>query len=245
MADSQDTRPRASITLAALGEDPKIGLSRAQSLGIPGIQLSAAQPGTRPRDLGESARRDLMATARRHELVLSGVDAWVRRDDLRDPARMGAALEAILEAIVLASDLGRIPVSLGIPEEDDLSEVIDAIAAEAGRRGVGIVEHSVPITQREAPFAVGIDPPMWITAGLDPLDGVREAGSRLGSFRLADLTTEGMRTAVGSPESGIDLHACLLTARVGGFEGFWIVDARKWHNPLAGIRRTLEVIQGT
>ena len=245
MSDSQDIRPQAAITLVALAEDPKIGLSRAASLGVRGIQISAAQPGTRPRDLGESARRDLLASARRQELVLSGIDAWVVRDDLLDPARVGAALEAINESIALAADLGRIPLSIGLPQAEGAQEVVMAIAAEASRRGVSIVDHAVPIVERDGIFQIGIDPPMWFAAGNDPLDGVREAGGRLGSFRLADLTAEGMRTAVGSSESRLDLQACLLTARVAGFEGLWIVDARKWIDPLAGIHRTLRCIQGT
>ena len=208
------------------------------------MQLSAGQQGTRPGDLGESGRRDLLAAARRHELEFSGVDAWARPEDLADPARVGAALEAILASISLASDLGRIPVSLRLPAPTDTEEVTTAIERAASKSGVRILDHAVPVVERDVPIGVGIDPPMWLAAGQDPLQGVREAGDRLGSFRIADLTAEGMRDAVGGADSKFDLPACLLTARVVGFQGLWTIDARHWNNPLAGIHRSLQLLSG-
>ena len=38
------------------------------------VQLSAAQAGLRPRELDRSARRDLLATLRRRELAVAGID---------------------------------------------------------------------------------------------------------------------------------------------------------------------------
>lgn len=238
----EDIRPRASLTLAALNEAPNIGLEVAASLGCRGVQISAGQPGTRPQDLGGSARRDLIAAARRHELVLSGVDAWARADDLIDPTRVGAALEAIFSAITLASDLGRLSVSLRIPELPPESEVVAAIAEAAARLGVVVLDHGVPIVKREDGINVGIDPPVWLAAGCDPVDGVREAAERLGSVRVADLTPDGVRDAVGGSESKFDLHEYLITARVVGFDGLWVIDARQFNDVEFGIRRTLRLL---
>lgn len=232
------------MTLAAINPDPKIGLEMAASLGCRGVQISAGQPGTRPEDLGASARRDLLAAARRHELVISGVDAWLRPEDLIDPARVGAAMEAVVAAIRLASDLGRLSVSLRLPEEEAAEEVVDAVAQVAVRLGVILHDHGVPIVQRETGIDVGIDPPVWLAAGLDPLQGVHEAGDRLGAVRLADLAPDGTRTAIGGSDSRFDLHAFLVTSRVVGFDGLWVIDARHWKDLNRGVQQTLSLVKG-
>ncbi|MCH2162304.1 MAG: hypothetical protein MK085_10580, partial [Phycisphaerales bacterium] len=245
MLESDDIRAPASITLAALHEDPRAGLQVARELGCRGIHVSAAAAGTRPGDLDDSARRDLMAAARRHELEIVGIDAWARVEDLLDPSRVDAAIAATMAAINLAADMGRVPVSIRLPESGDpvAEEAVKAIAAAGDRLGVPVLDHSAPIVERPVGMQVGIDPPTWYAAGLDPMDGLSEGSGRLGSIRLADLSPEGMRVPPGGSEGRLDLVAFILTARVMGFEGLALIDARNWAGPradlFAAIQRTL------
>ncbi|MFB0986452.1 MAG: hypothetical protein QMB94_09140, partial [Phycisphaerales bacterium] len=143
MPDSSDPRPRLGITLAPLASDPRMGLQAIRRLGIPGVQISAEQKGTRPGDLGQSGRRDLLASARRLELEITGVDAWLDPDGLADSARVDDAVSALLGAIGLAEDLGRVPVSTRFPGEGD-EGVIEAVLSAADRVGVRLVDHGVP-----------------------------------------------------------------------------------------------------
>ena len=45
-------------TLAALGDRPRTAIDRLAGLGFRAVQLSASQPGLRPRELDRSGRRD-------------------------------------------------------------------------------------------------------------------------------------------------------------------------------------------
>ena len=83
---------------------------------------------------------------------------------------------------------------------------------------------------------IGIDPPAWLVAGLDVLEG---AAAGVGGVRLADLTADGMRIPAGDPDGRIDPAALLAVARTGGFEGLPVIDARRWNDPLGGIRVTM------
>ena len=251
MLDSEDIRARASVTLSALDDDPRVGLEIAQELGCRGVHISAAAHGTRPRDLDDSGRRDLLAAARRHELTIEGVDAWVRPEDLLEPTRVDAAIAATVSAIELASDMGRVPVSIRLPEagQPGADEAVAAIAAAGERLGVPVVDHAAPIFSRPDAITVGIDPPTWYAAGLDPMDGLAAGSGRLGSVRIADLSPEGMRGPPGGLEGRLDLVAYILTSRVMGFDGLAVIDVRNWPGTrpelLAGIRRTLAGLAST
>ena len=242
----------------------------AGDLGLRGVQLSAAQPGIRARDLDRSGRRDLLAAARRNELELSGIDAWMPAETMLDSAQADRVAGELLAAIELAGDLGGLPVSLRLPPTG-ADEVVSALAASAARLGVMLVDHSVPPRGRAATrvgvpdaakgllvpgaldsdeasnkvvaagaaidgVGIGIDPPAWLVAGLDLLDA---AAAGVHSVRLADLTPDGMRVPAVDPEGRVDPATLIAVARTGGWEGLPIIDARRWNDPLSGIRATL------
>ena len=267
---SGDPRPPAAATLVSLGADPRAGFVVAGDLGLRGVQLSGGQPGTRPRDLDRSGRRDLLAVARRNELEVAGIDAWIPPEAMLDSVHADQAAGELLSAIELAGDLGGVGVSLRFPPTG-ADEIVATLAASAARLGVMLIDHAVPPRGRGATRAnqdaspkgllipgevdpdegsrkveaegsviegvgIGIDPPAWLVAGLDVLDG---AASGVQSVRLADLTPDGMRIPAGDPDGRIDPAALIAVARTGGWEGLPIIDARRWHDPLSGIRATL------
>lgn len=270
MTRSGDTRPPAAATLASLAPDPRQGLAVAGKLSLRGVQVASGQPGTRPRDLDRSGRRDLLAAARRHELEICGVDGWLPPEAMLDPSTADRAVSEMLAVIELAGDLGGVPVSIRLPA-DGADEIVNALAAAASRLGVMLLDHAVPPrgrgalpTEGQAPpsgiimpgavepgieamriggdsasiegVGIGIDPPAWLVAGLDVLEG---AAAGVGGVRLADLTADGMRIPAGDPDGRIDPAALLAVARTGGFEGLPVIDARRWNDPLGGIRFTM------
>ena len=270
MSGFQDPRPPAAATLGSLAADPRAGLMLAGRLGLRGVQLSSGQPGTRPRDLDRSGRRDLLATARRHELEISGIDVWIPLEAMLDPSTADQSAGELLAAIDLAGDLGGVAVSLRLPATDE-DEITTTLAAHAARLGVPLVDHAVPPRGRGATrtdrtitptgllvpgeidpaeadskvaasgsviegVGIGIDPPAWLVAGLDVLEG---AAAGVQSIRLADLTPDGMRIPPGEPDGRIDPTTLIAVARTGGWEGLPIIDARRWNDPPAGIQATL------
>lgn len=280
MTDSVDARPPVAVTLGPLAREPRRGLEVAATLVVRAVQLSDDQSGTRPRDLDRSGRRDLVATARRRELTISGVDSWLAAESLLDPATTDQAVGRLVEAVGLASDLGRLPVSTRLPVEGG-EDAIRAVLAVAERLGVPVFDHAVPprgwevrrtpgsieaaqggsgpgtgpgglvIPGESEPtepqsavgggtcdgLAVGLDPPAWSVAGLDPLEA---AARGVAGLRLADLTPDGMRVPLGHPDGRIDPTTLVAAARTGGFEGLPVIDARRWANPIAGVRVTLQ-----
>jgi len=235
-----------SVTLTELGGAPRPAMDRAHELGLRWVQLSATQAGLRPRELDASARRDLLATLRRRELGLSGLDVWLPPDHFLDPATVDRALGAATGAVGLAADLGRVPVSINLPRVGEeapqvaaLSEVIDALTTIADRQGVAIADHTLPAQERSG-IGMGIDPAACLAIDTDPVSLVTAAGGNLISARLCDLLRTGMRGPIGSfTEGRLDVAAYRATLSVVGYDRPVIVDARQWSSPLPGITTTI------
>ena len=234
------SRIHASATIEPLRLPPRRAFERVRAMGYAFVQLSAAQPGLRPRELGASARRDLVATLRRLELLCSGLDLWIPPEHLVDAARVDRAVAAVRDAVRLAHDLGGGPVSLSLPDDASASECIDEIAAEAMRFGVPIADYASKRSQRDG-IGLGIDPPALIGRGEDPADHVLSAGPDLIAARLADLTMSGMRAPVGGRDGRLDHDAYLATLSAGGHERPVIVDARQWNDPEGGLLNSASI----
>ena len=111
-------------TLQALGGEAREDLTAIASMGFRAVQLSATQPGLRPRELDGSARRGLRATLRRLELQPAGVDLWIPGEHFTLGEHVDRAVDAVCAAIELAANLAatipkgvpsRVPVSLTLP----------------------------------------------------------------------------------------------------------------------------------
>lgn len=244
-----DDSPQAlalAPTLAPLPSAPRQAFDRMREMGFGYVQLSAAQAGLRPRELDRSARRDLLATLRRRELDVAGIDAWIPPADLLDPARVDRAVAAIVEAIELAGDLGRCPVSLTLPgreaggESGALESVMETIVDAAQQRDVPLADHAIPVTEQEY-IGVGIDPAAWLAQDEDPAAAVSRHAGRLLSLRLCDLLTSGLRGPIGDAREGrLDVLAYKVAAALAGLDRPLVVDARQWSDPWAGLIQTLD-----
>jgi sugar phosphate isomerase/epimerase len=235
-----------AATLAPLDASPRRALSRLASLAFRAVQLDATQQGLRPRELDRSARRDLMATLRRHDLLVSGIDAWIPPDHFTDPARVDRAVTTVLLTIALAGDLGRCPVSLALPAG---LWAVTGSAGAAGRtlldhadhHGVTLVDHAVPPGADDR-LGVGVDPAAWLAVGEDPAAAVLAAGVRLKSVRLCDRLTTGVRGPIGDPRQGqLDVAAYREAMAMRAWAEPVVVDAREWTDPWAGLVQTMAV----
>ena len=232
-------------TLASMDSPPRAALDRVRDLGFRAVQIGAGRPGLRPRELDRSARRDLLATLARRELILAGIDLWVPPGDLLDPARSPRAMDALLAAIDLAADLDRRPLSVALPGELE-PEMTGTLLAAASLRGVDLVDHRVGADPGPDPvIRAGVDPAACLAGGVDPADEVIRLGQRLGSARLVDLLTGGTRAPIGADHGGrLDVQSYRVALSAVGYRRPVVIDARQWADVEVGLVRTKEVWEG-
>lgn len=219
------TRLPPAPTLAPLagGGDPRRALAKIAGDGFRFVQLSAALPGMRPRDLDRSARRDLLARLRRIELVPAGVDLWIPPEHYADPEHADRAAGAVIDAVELAADLGRIPLSLRLPEGLEDS-IVQAWRARAETCGIAIADHSAT---PHALLGAGVDPAVLLAEGKDPALCVSGAKG-LAAARFSDYRDES-RTTPGTGCLDVLAYQVALVAR--GFISPVALDLRRLADP--------------
>lgn len=202
------------------------------------VQLSATHPGLRPRDLDQSARRDLLATLRRNELAAAGLDAWIPQSHFDESTKVDRAVSALIETIDLAADLGRVPVSVMMPNEPS---GIEMIINRAAHRGVELADHRIPVAAAPQEVGVGIDPAAWLSQGHDPAAAVTANATRLVAARLSDLLSSGMRGPIGDRREGrLNILAYQVALSVSGYRRPVVVDARQWIDPWGGLAQSAQ-----
>lgn len=212
-------------------------------MGFRYVQLSATQSGLRPRELGRSARRDLLVRMRRLQMHISGIDLWIPPDHYLDSAHVDRAVDAVGATLQLASDLERCPVSLELPRSGDdptLASVIEAISEQALRVGVQVANHGAPDTALDH-FGIGIDPVAYLSRNEDPAAAVTNSADRLVAARLCDLLTSGMRGPIGEGQGArLDVLSYRVALSVCGYDRPVVVDARQWTQPWPGLAQTAQ-----
>jgi len=229
--------PSLHLSLALLGlthEGLRAQLEWVASLGYRAVQINAAAPDARPRDLGRSARRDLAAIIRRLELTASGVDLFVPPAHLTAPEHADRAFAAMMAAIDFTADLASLtqgsPVlSVELPSDDDARSVVATLTAHADARGVRLADHAWPATwglrddPGAGPIGVGLDPAAVLLAGASPAKEAAKLGKRLASARLSDIAAAGR---VEAGQGKLDLMTYSVSVITAGYSGFGIVDLR-------------------
>ena len=223
--------------------DVREALAWVSRSGYRGVQLSAAEPGMRPRDLSASARRDFAATLARHELVCSGIDLFLPASHLTDPQHATRAFDAIEAALEFAALLGRAPLTLplGPREECELRAPIGAVAERLGVRVLLPTVEAAEVAALAEPFAASVDCASVLAAGARPEELVARCGAHLGGVRIVDLWRSGLRGPIGEPrESRLDALALRIAVETAGFRGLSLMDARQWLQPRQGLEQALE-----
>lgn len=230
------------------GAEVRAMLTWARSIGAAAVQLNAATPGVRPRDLDRSARRDLAATLRREGLACSGLDLWIPPEHFTDAARADRAVASVRGAIDLAADLAALAggsvvsarparpgvVSLLLPAEAP-ADLLAAITERAEARGVLLADHHWPPRDSSSPvLLLGIDPVAILAAREDPAAAAARLAPRAASARVADLSpgigpTPGSRVELG--RGRLDVFAYIVSLAAAGYTGSAVIDVRGLRDP--------------
>lgn len=236
---SNFTRLAPAPTLApfAGAGDPRAALSLLAAAGLRHVQLSAALPGMRPRDLDRSARRDLLARLRRLELVPAGLDLWIPLEHFTSPEHADRAAAAVIEAIELAADLGRLALSIRLADGLE-GTIVQEWRSKAETCGVRLADHA---PTPHPLLSVGIDPAALLAAGMDPA-ACASAAPDLAAARLSDFRDE----ARAVPGAGrLDLLAYQAALLTRGFEAPVALDLRRLSDPRAALDAAVRAWAGT
>lgn len=210
--------------------------------GFSRVQLDAALPGIRPRELDQRARRDLLALVGRRGMTVAGLDLFIPRKDFLQADRVDRALSAVLAAVELAADLGRIPLHLPLPVKTLGDDVKSTLIDAADGRSVPLAVHAEDqlddlaawVDDVDLPcLGMSIDPGALIAAGLNPVDLVHQHAKRLTGARLSDASVgdAATRCAIGAGELDVVAYRIALdlaTRRHGGV----VLDLRNVDHPL-------------
>ena len=222
-------------TVSALGLPPRAAIDRIRDQGCRGVQLDARAPGTRPSELGESARRDLLACIRRGNQKLAGLDFWIPMHAWSDSAVQQRAMDATRSVLDLAAGLQRCTVSLWLPDPETGGEMHRAVQDYAARLAVPIADHAAAALGSEATHGIGVDPVALLAAGADPAEVVSQVGARLSSVRLADLDQTGQRVELGLGR--LDLVSYKVAVSLSPLSHL-VVDLCHLSDPLSALQRT-------
>ena len=252
IASLTEALPPLAATIEPLGTDPRECIALAASLGYRAVQVSATQPGMRPRELDAGDRRGLRAALSRIGVACGGVDLWIPARHFTDPAHIDRAMSALDGACGLAADLGRAAVCVSLPAEMP-AESWQAVASCADRHGVRIADFAVragaEASRADVPHELvgcGIDPAALIAAGIEPAMHAASLGRGVAAARVVDLLSSGMRGPPGEPSGArLDLAAFAAALALGGASPPCCADARQWVDPRAGLASTLARWTGT
>ena len=242
-----------AVTISALHPSPLMGLRVASRLGFRAVTLSAAQTGTRPRELDRSERRGLISELKRLELSCDSIDLFIPPEHFTNPETMDRAIHAVRDALDLSSDLGARTLFLRLPHEPLDSPPLEATQAlmefanssrvrladiGLGGRSLSAIESGAPIS-----IGIGIDTAAWLADGRDPLEGLILHGGLVCGVRLVGLDETGSRVSP-SRHSRIDMHAWRRAFEINAHGASIVIDARGWRDPLEGVTHALQAWQG-
>ena len=146
-----DLGPPLSVTLAPLVPHCGGSVQRAAELvgksGVRAVQLSAAQKDLRPRELDGRGRKDVLGLLARSGLMLGGIDLMIPHKDFLRGDTQDRAADAVIGAIGLAGDLGRVPLSVSLPVEKLGDDIAQAMLTAADAHGVMLAVHAEPLPQ--------------------------------------------------------------------------------------------------
>ncbi|GIW88692.1 MAG: hypothetical protein KatS3mg108_3016 [Isosphaeraceae bacterium] len=222
---------RSPIALR-LAEDPSRSLRdsfrEAAGLGVRGLVLDAA--GTlAPRNLGETARRDVRQTLRTLDLALTALHLPTRRpfdtlDQLED--RLARADQAFELAYSLGSRLvllhpGPIPPDPADPRRIWLSQALAELGRRADRRGVRLAleasgHPAQPLAELLDSLAIpalaaSLDPAALLAQGADPTSSVVALGRHLAHAYATDGAARSFSPSAGLRHpAGFGFHPTTL-----------------------------------
>jgi len=221
----------------------RAAVTSLRKLGFQHVQLDATLPGTRPRELSDRARKDLVAMLMRQEVMLAGFDFFIPQRHFHESKHVDRAMAAATSAIALAADCGRVPLSIALPVSKMTDDARKALVDCADGHGVALAIHAETDADALAEWrqtndihalGAGLDAAVLLSLGRDVAAAIAEAAPMLHAARLSDLTSadaSGQRCAVGEGELdvvGTRIALDLATHRAGPV----VFDLRNLSHPL-------------
>lgn len=229
-----------SIALAGLRPDggvpwsePRAAIEWVAQNGFRCVQLDAAMPGLRPRELDRSARRGVVSLLQRLELSLSGLDLWIPAEHFSRPDTQQRAIDAVESAIALAADCRRagamLTVSVNLP--DPAAPWRAHLAGVASRHGVPLANFSSLDTDTADPTAIGLglDPAHVLEQNAELSASIARASQALLAARLSDWNGS-RRVPIGRGK--LDLMAYGASLSAAAFSRPVVLDVRDLQEPL-------------
>ncbi|MBI1336826.1 MAG: TIM barrel protein [Phycisphaera sp.] len=207
--------------------------------GMRCLQLDATLPGVRPRELSKRARQDLAALFTRSGVRLTGVDLFIPQRHFVEAAHLDRAMAALVGAMELCVDLGRVPLSLALPvsemEVGSLKFVVESADGLGVKLAVHDERHVDPLVSWLAGvdlrgIGMGIDPAALIAAGLDANQVLHKHGNRVTVARLSDYAA-GNRTPIGRGELDVTGYRIALDIAGKSCVGPVVLDLRGLSDP--------------
>ena len=202
--------PSLGPLVQASSKPPRRAITLVGEAGFAAIQLDATLAGLRPRELDQTARRDLKATTARAGLATAGIDFFIPAEHYSDPKHVDRAVEAAVATCSLSADLGRIPVSLNLPVSKLDGSLVQLIADAADAQGVPLAIHDESdmdglkrwIDDHAPPLVgLGLDPAAMLIRDKDPELSAQSMSSLIRVARLSDASkgqADGGRQLVGT-----------------------------------------------
>ena len=248
--------PSVSLTLAPLvkaaGGNVKRAVERLRGSSCRMVQLSAALPGLRPRELDQRARRDVLALLSRNGLALSGLDLMIPHRDWADPSTQQKAIDVVTASIKLAGDLGRVPLSLSLPVPALTDEMRRELLTCADGCGVMLAIHAEDeidallqwLDEEDQPMLkAAVDPAALLAGGEGPTDAVLRLAKHLRVARLDDFSRTSLTAAGGRcPLGQGDLNLLNYRAALSTITKLHslIIELRDLPDPAAALGTALE-----
>lgn len=221
-------------------------IDRCASMGVRALALSCNAPGLRPRELGRTARRDVIASLKRADLACAGVDLFVPPKHLADPRHSARAVEAYREAIAFASDIAELTgtrkvLTTTLPRGEASVLAIEDLAGHADRLGVTIADLAwPPMDDAPASVAPALDPAVALRSVDDVASLAAKHAKSLAGARLSDAD-DAARVPVG--DGRLDAFSYLLSLHAGGYDGPVVIDVRGLKDPWGAVERAIEAIE--
>lgn len=202
--------PTIGPIVQATNQSPRKALALIAEQGFTAVQLDAILPGIRPRELDTTARRDLLATAKRCGLSITGIDFMISAEHYSDPQHVDRVVQSLAAACSLAGDLGRVPISLNLPIARADAALVQAVVDSADAQGVTLAIHNEAdidglthwLTDHAPPHVgVGLDPAALLIREQDPSLTAQSQSASLRVARLSDASkgqADGGRQVAGA-----------------------------------------------
>lgn len=202
----------------------------AAHAGIPALHLDATLPGIRPRELDRSARRDLVAIVKRHNVSLTGCDLFIPPTHFTSPQHQQRAADAVRQAIVFAAELRTLGATAAVvcietaepaakPTESTVNSasLLSDLVSHARDHGVTLCD----CTSDTSPLARGLDIAAILARNEDPAAAILT--HKPACLRLADWDG---RARVAFGEGRADATAISATVSVAAPAALGIFDFR-------------------